>query len=222
MKTVNILTICALLAFACNAIAADGLRIADFSIASGETKTVSVELVNADDSYIMLDFFLQLPDGITINKDENGDFVVVQNNSRFTKTHYIEVGEIENNVYRILIYSNRNSAIKGSSGELFSMTLSADANVVEGASQGRFYSQVFANKDEQEYNPADVSFTITVGSSVFVGDVNNDTQVDAKDVTALANYLVGRGTLANEAAAYVNDDDKIDIADLAALIELLK
>ena len=40
-------------------------------------------------------------------------------------------------------------------------------------------------------------------------------------MTVLANYLVGRGTLANEAAAYVNDNDKIDIADLAALIVLV-
>ena len=54
------------------------------------------------------------------------------------------------------------------------------------------------------------------------GDVNGDTTVDAADVTALADYIVGNGTLANEAAAYVNDDDKIDIADLAALIEIIK
>ena len=57
---------------------------------------------------------------------------------------------------------------------------------------------------------------------ILKGDVNNDGYVTAADVTALANYLVGRGTLANEAAAYVNDDDKIDIADLAALIKLVK
>ena len=66
-----------------------------------------------------------------------------------------------------------------------------------------------------------ITRTVPMTLSVLIGDVNNDTKVDAKDVTALANYLVGRGTLVNEAAAYVNDDDKIDIADLAALIVLV-
>ena len=52
--------------------------------------------------------------------------------------------------------------------------------------------------------------------------MNGDTKVDAADVTALVNYILGIGTLANEAAAYVNDDSKIDIADVAALIKLIR
>lgn len=54
------------------------------------------------------------------------------------------------------------------------------------------------------------------------GDVTGDGFVTADDVIALANYILGRGILANEAAAYVNDDDKIDIADVAALIGIIK
>jgi len=54
------------------------------------------------------------------------------------------------------------------------------------------------------------------------GDVNGDGFVNNADVTTLANYIIGRGTLVNEAAAYVNDDNKIDIADVAALIELVR
>ncbi len=55
------------------------------------------------------------------------------------------------------------------------------------------------------------------------GDVNNDGYVNAADVTLLARYIIGLvPSLPNEAAAYVNDDDKIDIADLAKLIELVK
>ena len=54
------------------------------------------------------------------------------------------------------------------------------------------------------------------------GDVNGDGYLTAADVTALVNYILGRGTLVNQAAAYVNDDDKIDIADVAALISLIR
>lgn len=58
--------------------------------------------------------------------------------------------------------------------------------------------------------------------SGILGDVTGDGQLTAADVTALANYILGRGTPANEAAADVNGDTKVDIADMAALIELIK
>lgn len=54
------------------------------------------------------------------------------------------------------------------------------------------------------------------------GDVTGDGNLTAADVTALVDYILGRGTLVNEAAAYVNDDSKIDIADVAALIKLIR
>jgi len=54
-----------------------------------------------------------------------------------------------------------------------------------------------------------------------LGDITGDGQVTAADVMALVNFIIGRGTLVNEAAAYVNDDNKIDIADVAALIALV-
>ena len=62
--------------------------------------------------------------------------------------------------------------------------------------------------------------TLTV--ELLKGDVTGDGNVNAADVSALASYLVGGGELANPAAAYINDDNKIDIVDLAALIELVK
>ena len=98
----------------------------------------------------------------------------------------------------------------------------ADANVSTGAKTATIASQVFTESSGDQSKWTDVSFTITIGSTLLVGDVNNDGYVTAADVTALANYLVGRGTLVNEAAAYVNDDDKIDIADLTALIKEIK
>ena len=52
--------------------------------------------------------------------------------------------------------------------------------------------------------------------------MTGDGIVNAADVIALVDYILGRGTLVNKAAAYVNDDDKIDIADVAALIDLVK
>ena len=53
MKTMKSIILCALLAFAGNALrvsAADGLHVADFTIAPGKTLNIPVELLNPDDS----------------------------------------------------------------------------------------------------------------------------------------------------------------------------
>lgn len=54
------------------------------------------------------------------------------------------------------------------------------------------------------------------------GDVDGNGQVDFADVEATLNYILRRGTLANEAAADVNGDGIVDIADLVAIIGLIK
>lgn len=62
--------------------------------------------------------------------------------------------------------------------------------------------------------------TLADNSSI-VGDVTGDGNVNAADVTALADFILGRGELVNEAAANVNGDATVDIADVAALINII-
>ena len=69
---------------------------------------------------------------------------------------------------------------------------------------------------------ADATFTVTVKPDIQLGDVTNDGFLDSEDVFALVNYILGLGELANTAAADVNGDETVDIADVAALIELVK
>ena len=87
MKTTKSIILCALLAFAGNALrvsAADGLHVTDFTIAPGQTLNIPVELLNPDDSYIMLEFWMQLPEGVNIDEDEDGELLVTANTGRLT------------------------------------------------------------------------------------------------------------------------------------------
>lgn len=55
------------------------------------------------------------------------------------------------------------------------------------------------------------------------GDANDDGKVDADDVMALVNYLMGKSpAYFNEVAADVNNDSKIDVADIVELVNCLK
>ena len=67
----------------------------------------------------------------------------------------------------------------------------------------------------------ETTMSVLTTAEIKKGDVTGDGYLTSADVTALVDYILGRGTLPNEAAAYVNDDDKIDIADVAALIGLI-
>lgn len=194
MNTLRTMIVCALLALAGNAFGADGLHVTDFTIAPGKTMTIPVELLNPDDSYIMLEFWMQLPEGVSIDTDEYGDPIVIANTERLTR-HVMEVDAKGNNAYKVLIYSNRNTPIQGNSGAIFTIQVTAAANATLGSYQGRFYSQVFSNADKQEYDPADGTFGVTISKTTLRGDLNEDGKVDVADVTELVNIILGNSDM---------------------------
>ena len=58
----------------------------------------------------------------------------------------------------------------------------------------------------------------TAPSLVIVGDVNEDGEVDVRDITALIDIIMNSGT---GAAADVNEDGEIDVRDITALIDII-
>lgn len=223
MKLLKLYLFMALLAMSGRAMA-DNLHVEDFTIEPGETKTISVELSNPDESYIMLEFKMSLPEGITIARDEYDELQVVPNGNRFTRTHVLEAEDLGNGVYKFLIYSTRNVALAGSEGELFTITLTASESMAAGAYQGRFFNQVFANENKEEINPVEVVFGFSV-TSALLGDVNSDGQISIADVTALVNIILGKDNSKpyqyDHDAADLNGDGGTSIADVTALVNII-
>lgn len=200
---------------------ADNLTIEAVTLMPGETKQVAICLNNPQKMYAAFQFDLALPEGISVAKNEKGKLMASLDEDR-KDDHTLNISDRGNGVFRLMTFSMSNADFYGTEGALVYVTLQADANVSNGVKTATVMSQVFTESDGIQSKWEDVSFTITVGSTVLVGDVNNDGNVNAADVMALVNYILGRGTLVNEPAAYVNDDNKIDIADVAALIELVR
>ena len=61
---------------------------------------------------------------------------------------------------------------------------------------------------------------LTVTGGVLLGDVNGDGEVDASDITALLNKILGMAAWSDEVCD-INGDSKVDSSDIAALIALL-
>ncbi len=199
---------------------ADNLTVEAVTLKPGETRQVAICLENPQKAYVAFQFDLVLPEGINVAKNEKGKLIASLDGDR-KDDHTLNVSEKSSGTYRLMTFSMSNAEFSGTTGPLVYVTLQADAAVETGEKTATVTSQVFTESSGTQSKWADVSFTITVGTSLLVGDVTGNGIVDGDDVTALANYIVGRGTLANEAAAYVNGDERIDIADVVALIGII-
>ena len=219
MKQYRVLIMVVLLAIAGRTLA-DNLTVEAVTLMPGETKQVAICLNNPQKMYAAFQFDLALPEGISVAKNEKGKLMASLDEDR-KDDHTLNISDRGNGVFRLMTFSMSNADFYGTEGALVYVTLQADANIGTGAKTATVMSQVFTESDGIQSKWEDVCFTITVGSAFLVGDVNGDGYVNAEDITALVDYILGRGTLANKAAAYVNDDSKIDIADVAALIALI-
>lgn len=197
----------------------DALFVDNISIEPGGKKEVSVELNNPDRAYTVLEFNLALPEGVSIAKDENDEWLVSSNPSRLTDVFALAIEPLADGSYKFLIYSANDSPIKGNSGEIFKIILVASETSEGGTAT--FYDQLFADLDANGYEPVASSFDIEIDASI-PGDVNRDGKVTIADVTALVNIILGKDDGPNPVydhnAANVNGDDKVTIADVTALV----
>lgn len=217
----KLLSILACLAITGHALA-DELNVVDISIKPGENKVVSVELLNPEHIYTLLEFTLTLPEGIGIAKDEDGEWAAELNASRFHDTHTLEVEEIGEHVYKFLVYSGLNKATKGTSGEIISLTLAADADAPIGQKQGIFSEQLFVDPDKNGYNPDDKTFNIKIGG--VLGDADGNGEVEIADALAVVNYILTNGNPTGDfvfETANIVDDEVISIADAVAIVNII-
>ena len=160
MKTIKLLLTLVFLTIVGNTYA-DNLVVEDFTIAPGESKTISIELNNPNSPYIMVEFWLSLPEGVSIPMDDEGYYIAEGNASRLTRSYKLEV-EKQDGYYHFLIFSSRNAALEGNSGELVSVAIEAATDAEVGTYEAKIINQLYNDPDKNEVTPEDVSFNITI------------------------------------------------------------
>lgn len=161
---------------------ADNLYVEDFTVAPGNTKTISIELVNPNSEYIMVEFWLSLPEGVFIPLDEDGYFLADGNATRFMRTHTLEVN-MQDGYYHFLAYSSRNEAFNGNSGELISVTVEAAADAQAGTSTAKIFNQLYNDPLKNEVTPDDVTFDITIGETETEWTIIDETSPSVPEAT---------------------------------------
>lgn len=200
MKTIKLLVSLVLLTIVSN-IYADNLAVEDFTMAPGETKNISIELNNPDRSYTMVEFWMSLPEGISIPLIGEGDEAYYQaegNSSRFARNHVLEVNK-QDGLYHFLIFSGRNEALKGDSGELVSVTIEAASDAQTGTYTATISNQLYNDLDKIEYFPDDVTFNITIEENDgYIHFSETDTSLPYYTAGEKGNVKMARTINANE------------------------
>ena len=143
---------------------ADGLNVNDFRIEPGQRLNIDVEFENTEHQYIMLEFWMKLPEGVVVDKDEDGELLYEANTARFKQSHQLVMKENEGNAYHILIYSNQKESLNGTTGALFSFTVKAANNAALGKYQGTIFNQLLCDTDKNEYHPENLLFNVTIAN----------------------------------------------------------
>ncbi len=184
----------------------------------GKQATLSLNLTN-EDELIAFEFDLQLPDGITIAKDEDNDPIATL--SSRCRDHSLGVSDQGNGLYHFLCYSNSNKVISGNEGELLTIELLCDGSVAVGTYQAAIKNIIFSDVDKNKITPADITFDLEVIEAE-PGDVNKDGEINVMDVVEMVAYIMGDGAEGFVfAAADLYPDGAINVMDLVNLVDLI-
>ena len=201
------------------------IYIEPFAVTPGTQTTISFKMKNTAEIR-GFQFDLYLPEGVNVVKSAKGRIQGALSEGRLPEDdeHDLTFSEQQDGAIRFLCSSLYDETFTGNDGEIATLQV----NVAENMADGNYpvvmkHVKLTETDISKFYLTEEVETTVSVLSTaeVLKGDVTGEGNVNAADVTALVNYILGRGTLANEAAAYVNDDTKIDIQDVAALIGLI-
>ena len=233
MNTVRKLITAAWLVLASHAMA-DDFTITDLSIMPGETKTISVELNNADNEYIAFEFYMSLPEGVSIMEDE-GYLLAELNSSRCPEEFNLVAAKLEDGSYRFLCYSIPFTPISDTSGEILTMTVTASETAEPSVGRGVLFSQVLSDPNKVEWQLEDFTFKICVGNpegycphGYRIGDIDNDEIITVTDLILLVENVMNNDSFDQQGLCPngcflgdLNNDEIITITDVMQLVNLI-
>lgn len=188
-------------------------------ILTGSSSALGIGLTN-EDEIIMTEFYMQLPEGITIEEDEDG-YPIVTINSERENNHVVEVSKSSNGDYHFLSYSSKNNPFRGNEGELFNINLVCTDGVAAGTYQATVKNIIMSDINKNELVQSDFIFDITV-MDVVMGDANGDGRINGMDIVEMVDYIMERpsDSFVN-AAADLTGDGKVNGMDLVELVSLV-
>jgi len=132
------------------------LAIEPFDIKAGEEKEMLIDLTNPNDEITLVQFDLQLPEGLTVKKS-GADLVYDMGDRTSWRKHTLDANETDGG-YRFLLYSSGNTVIDGTSGAIIKVTLVASQDMT--GKTIALDNILLVSPDEKETKPARYEYVI--------------------------------------------------------------
>ena len=200
-------------------------------IPAGSMAQLDISLTNNIEDFTAYQFDLELPMGIEIRTEANGNYKYVMSD-RNDVSHTIMVEKLaeatsasaKRNRYRFVCLSSQNKVIKGDTGKLLEIALTTDAGMVPGDYDAKLDNVIFTQKDGTENDLLTVNFhiTLTEAPEIIWGDANGDGTITVSDIVSVINYIMlhPEGNF-NEAAADANQNGEINISDVVEIVNII-
>ena len=191
----------------------------DITLRSGKEQTIALQLDN-ENAFIACEFYLQLPDGISIEKDED-DYLVADIVSERSNRHAFEARDEGDGLYHFLCYSTRNNVFKGNSGDFITLSLVADNDLTPSDYSAEIKDIIFSDENKTQFTLVNSTFNITVVNYT-PGDVNDDGKINVMDVVEMVGYIMSDPSDNFVfAAADIDGNNTVNVMDLVNLVEMI-
>lgn len=175
--------------FFCIGARSSTVSIAEVRITKGASADVVISLNNGKNEYNAFQFDITLPEGVDLVK-ENHQYEYLLTN-RYSKSGCsVMINELEEQTYRIALYSLNNVTITGKDGPILILRLKASEEVGNEELEGTLENIVFNGEGNTSDYIDPITFNI-VTNSYKMGDVDHSGSVTIADVVSLVNYIIG-------------------------------
>ena len=161
----------------------------------------------------------QLPEGVTIAKDDNGEFLA-NISGRHTDFVYPQINyDAESGQYNFATIS----ALTGNDGPVWTLTLQVSDDMAVGDYTINLNKIRLTLENYETVNVSSSMSRLTIVEKIYrKGDVNDDDDVDIADLVCVVNHVVGIETpVFLEPAADVIDNGKVDISDAVKILDYI-
>ena len=183
----------------------------------GRTFNMDIKLKN-EKSIKGYSFSLKLPEGLTVAKNEDGDYAYElsgRHDDYMPQMHYDESSK----TYNIAVIS----PVAAGDGVVWSLKLQVPEDMTTGYYPVNITEVKFTDLTYATVNVPETVSQLTIEEKNYLkGDVNDDDDVDIADVVCVVNHVVKIETpVFIEKAADVNGDKEADLSDAAMIIDYI-
>lgn len=179
----------------------------DVTIAQGKTADVTFTIKGTDKA-ALAEFFLALPEGVTIQYDEDEEmYMATRVNAMTYGTHSVSVTKRDDGSFYVLVKNESGREFKAAEGEYLTITLVAAANAPLGTKNAEMTSVgLFALDTHQMNTEKTGSFKVTVTDPTGIKGITVDDLDNAKVYTVGGQRVEGK---AAKKGVYVVNGKKV-------------